>query len=181
SNLDAIHDITVAYPHNIPQTERDLFTGNFPKEIHFHIHRFSSAHLPTTVDGLQEWCCLRWQDKERLLRNFYQGGRSFRALDQGQGLGQGQGQVQGRVQGQGRVPPCKSRGRVFLIKCFSILYWTGFVGTMFVLIWRYTLARWYFASAVIFFVAQEKIFGGCELMEIAVHNRKPSRRWAKRQ
>ncbi|XP_034856737.1 lysocardiolipin acyltransferase 1 isoform X2 [Mirounga angustirostris] len=38
-NLDAVHDITVAYPHNIPQTERHLLLGDFPKEIHFHVHR----------------------------------------------------------------------------------------------------------------------------------------------
>uniref|UniRef100_A0A673CRD7 Lysocardiolipin acyltransferase 1 n=1 Tax=Sphaeramia orbicularis TaxID=375764 RepID=A0A673CRD7_9TELE len=32
-NLDAVHDITVAYPKNIPQTERHLILGLFPREI----------------------------------------------------------------------------------------------------------------------------------------------------
>ncbi|XP_062896525.1 lysocardiolipin acyltransferase 1 [Mobula hypostoma] len=266
SNVDAIHDVTVAYPYNIPQSERDLFTGNFPKEIHFHIKRYPAAHLPITLEGLQEWCRLRWHDKERLLRTFYQGDRSFRGLDLGQDQSPDQGQdqnpqqVQNQSQGQGLdpeqdrspeqgrdlspsqgqdlslsrelqpitaqeqgrslrrrwvqgwnrllgrgrvwfegrrqvsmgryrgqdqslsqswrpaqphvyIPPCKSQGRVFLIKLFSVVYWTAFVlGTM-MLLWSYTLARWYFSSVAIFFIMQERLFGGIEIMEMAAQRR----------
>ncbi|XP_059501478.1 lysocardiolipin acyltransferase 1 [Stegostoma tigrinum] len=227
-NLDAIHDVTVAYPYNIPQSERDLFTGNFPREIHFHIRRYPADQLPTSIDGLKEWCCLRWFEKEKLLRAYYQGSHSFSDLiptsspvpeqspvqeespvqEQspsrhevprkvpiwGRGYVQSKGQSrvllhssalswsrrQEQVSGaqlRAPLPPCKSRGRVFLIKFFSIIYWTFFVIGIFVLIWSYTLARWYFASVAIFFIAQEKIAGGCEIMEVALHNRKPSQRW----
>ncbi|XP_078391392.1 lysocardiolipin acyltransferase 1 [Cetorhinus maximus] len=235
SNLDAIHDVTIAYPYNIPQSERDLFTGNYPREIHFYIRRYPASQLPSSVEGLKEWCCLRWHDKEKLLRSYYQGSRSFTdqvqiesqtqiliqsrtqiqdvSLDQSrlqvqrhtqlwgkgwswrrgqgqaqghsrtQGLGRSWGQEQGQSgdQGAGPLPPSKSRGRVFLIKLFSIVYWTAFVLTMFVMIWSYTLARWYFATVAIFFIAQERVVGGCEVMEVAAHNWKASHRWRKRE
>ncbi|XP_051880919.1 lysocardiolipin acyltransferase 1 isoform X2 [Pristis pectinata] len=304
SSVDAIHDVTVAYPYNIPQSERDLFTGKFPKEIHFHIRRYSAAQLPVTLEGLQEWCRLRWHEKERLLHNFYQGDRSFHGLDQvqyrspdraldqspeqvqdgstdrgldqeqdrslkqiqdrspdpgldmsseqvqdrslNQGLDQEQdrspeqgldripdqgleqdrsperelgpraaqergeirrrrwGQAWGRrlgrprmwFEGRGRVwlgrnrgqdhgrsrdwrsglpqalvPPCKSRGRVFLIKLFSMVYWTAFVLGTIGLLWSYTLVRWYFSTVAIFFILQERLFGGIEMMEMAAHRR----------
>ncbi|XP_069744112.1 lysocardiolipin acyltransferase 1 isoform X2 [Narcine bancroftii] len=266
SNVDAIHDVTVAYPYNIPQSERDLFTGQFPREIHFHVRRHPAAHLPVTLEGLQEWCRLRWRDKEQLLHHFYQGDRSFHGLepeleqiqeqnleperssdqspeqehspeqeqstdwspdqgkcleleqqqakdwspDQGPGsvdlvdqsLDRGQsrrrwwGQLRGRERmwvegrshvwlrrgrrqrdGQARgqtqalVPPCKSRGRVFLIKLFSMVYWTGFVLGTFLLLCSSTLARWYFTSMVIFFILQERLFGGIEMLEMAAHRR----------
>ncbi|XP_072356480.1 lysocardiolipin acyltransferase 1 isoform X1 [Scyliorhinus torazame] len=223
-NLDAIHDVTVAYPYNIPQNERDLFTGNFPREIHFHIRRYPAAYLPTSVEGLKEWCCLRWQDKEKLLRTYYQGNRSFsdqaEIQSQAQILIQSQVQVlsqipdqsrvqakrpfrlpflgnawsrrqrrvqvsahdwgQGRGEGQAPLPPCKSRGRVFLIKFLSIVYWTVFVLTMFVVIWSYNLARWYLSIVAIFFMLQEKVFGGCEVLELSAHNSKAFRQWRKR-
>ncbi|XP_059838508.1 lysocardiolipin acyltransferase 1 [Hypanus sabinus] len=255
SNVDAIHDVTVAYPYNIPQSERDLFNGNFPKEIHFHIKRYPAAQLPITLEGLQEWCRLRWLDKERLLRTFYQGDRSFHSLDPGQDLSPDEGEDQnpgldqeqdwspeqgrdlslsqgqdlslsrelgpitaqeegqslrrrwvqgwnrllarGRVWFEGRrrvsgqyqgqdlslsqswrpvqphvhIPPCKSQGRVFLIKLFSVVYWTAFVLGAMMLLWSYTLARWYFSSVVIFFILQERLFGGIEIMEMAAQRR----------
>lgn len=254
SNVDAIHDVTVAYPYNIPQSEKDLFGGNFPKEIHFHVRRHAAASLPVTLEGLQEWCEQCWQDKEKLLHRFYQGDRSFRDLDQelspqhspdqsptrsanqeqDQDQSPDQEQDQGpdqnedhnvsvpdqsRDQGQShrrrwapnwgrfrrrertrpsesrdeawqvvnrgrrrdqrqqpprgsRVPPCKSRGRVFLIKLFSMVYWTAFVAGSVVLLWSYTLARWYFSTMAILFILQERLFGGIEMMEVALHRRR---------
>ena len=38
-HLDAVYDVTVGYPINIPQKESDVARGNFPKEVHFHIKR----------------------------------------------------------------------------------------------------------------------------------------------
>ncbi|XP_007896497.1 lysocardiolipin acyltransferase 1 [Callorhinchus milii] len=151
ANLDAIHDVTVAYPYNFPQTERQLFTGNFPKEIHFHIYRHSVDSLPSSPDGLKAWCQQRWRAKEKLLKSFYGGQRSF------------------KVQGEGLVPHCKSELRVFLIKCASLLFWLPFIAAAFVLVYTYTAARWYFTSILLFFIFQEKVFGGCEVMELACH------------
>lgn len=150
-NLDAIHDITVAYPQNIPQTEKHLLKGNFPKEIHFHVQRYPIETVPTSKEELQLWCQKRWEEKEERLRRFYEGGKCFSAT------------------GQSIVPPCKSELRVLAVKCASLLYWTVFPPGMLALLYLYSFAQWYFAAMIIFFVAQQKIFGGLELIELACH------------
>ncbi|KAJ7991188.1 hypothetical protein DPEC_G00294660 [Dallia pectoralis] len=70
-NLDAVHDITVAYPKNIPQTERHLVMGQFPREIHFHVRRYEASALPRSSSDLQAWTQERWAEKELRLRDFY--------------------------------------------------------------------------------------------------------------
>uniref|UniRef100_F6QAZ7 Lysocardiolipin acyltransferase 1 n=1 Tax=Xenopus tropicalis TaxID=8364 RepID=F6QAZ7_XENTR len=151
NNLDAIHDITVAYPHNIPQTEKHILNGNFPKEIHFHVCRYPVSSLPVSKEELQLWCQQRWKEKEDRLRAFYQGERYFDATR------------------RSRIPPCKSELRVHLIKMASLLYWTLFPLAMIVLLYLYSPVRWYFLVTVVIFVLQEKIFGGLELIELACH------------
>ncbi|KAM4866652.1 lysocardiolipin acyltransferase 1 isoform 2-T9 [Thomomys bottae] len=150
-NLDAIHDITVAYPYNIPQTEKHLLCGNFPKEIHFHVHRYPVDTLPTSKEDLQLWCHKRWEEKEERLRSFYQGEKNF------------------QFTGQSVIPPCKSELRVLVVKLLSILYWTLFSPAMCLLIYYYTFVRWYFIVFIVFFVLQERIFGGLEMIELACY------------
>ena len=41
SGIHAVHDVTVAYPYNIPESEVNLLNGEFPREVHFHIKRYS--------------------------------------------------------------------------------------------------------------------------------------------
>ena len=48
-NLDAIYDVTIAYPDNLPETEADLANGSIPSEIHFHIKRYYSPLVNTHV------------------------------------------------------------------------------------------------------------------------------------
>ncbi|XP_059696858.1 lysocardiolipin acyltransferase 1 isoform X3 [Haemorhous mexicanus] len=151
NNLDAIHDITVAYPQNIPQTEKHLLKGNFPKEIHFHVRRYPIETVPTSKEELQRWCRQRWEEKEERLRRFYEGGRCFSAA------------------GKSIVPPCKSELRVLAVKCASLLYWTVFPLGMLALLYLYSFAQWYFVAMIVFFVVQQKIFGGLELIELACH------------
>ncbi|GAB1301315.1 Lysocardiolipin acyltransferase 1 [Apodemus speciosus] len=150
-NLDAVHDITVAYPYNIPQTEKHLLLGDFPKEIHFHVHRYPVGTLPTSKEDLQLWCHKRWEEKEERLRSFYQGERSF------------------HFTGQSTVPPCKSEFRVLVVQLLSILYWTFFCSAMCLLIYLYSPVRWYFIISIVFFVLQERIFGGLEIIELACY------------
>ncbi|OCT79507.1 hypothetical protein XELAEV_18026316mg [Xenopus laevis] len=151
NNLDAIHDITVAYPHNIPQTEKHILNGNFPKEIHFHVCRYPVSSLPVSKEELQLWCQQRWKEKEDRLRAFYQGERYFDATR------------------RSRIPPCKSELRVHLIKLASLLYWTLFPIAMIVLLYLYSLVRWYFLVVIVIFVLQQKIYGGLELIELACY------------
>ncbi|XP_015991561.1 lysocardiolipin acyltransferase 1 [Rousettus aegyptiacus] len=150
-NLDAVHDITVAYPHNIPQTEMHLLRGEFPKEIHFHVHRYPVDTLPASKEDLKLWCHKRWEEKEERLRSFYQGEKNF------------------YFTGQTVVPPCKSELRVLVVKLFSILYWTLFSPAMCLLIYLYSLIRWYFIITIVIYVLQERIFGGLEIIELACY------------
>ncbi|KAF6103976.1 lysocardiolipin acyltransferase 1 [Phyllostomus discolor] len=150
-NLDAVHDITVAYPHNIPQTERHLLRGDFPREIHFHVRRYPVDSLPAAKEDLQLWCHKRWEEKEERLRSFYQGEKDF------------------YFTGQTVIPPCKSELRVLVVKCLSILYWTLFSPAMCLLIYLYSFVRWYFVITIVIFVLQERIFGGLEIIELACY------------
>jgi lysocardiolipin and lysophospholipid acyltransferase len=150
-NLDAVHDITVAYPYNIPQTEKHLLYGNFPKEIHFHVHRYPVDTLPTSKEDLQLWCHKRWEEKEERLRSFYQGEKNFHFTE------------------QSVIPPCKSEFRVLVVKLLSILYWTLFGPAMCLLMYLYSLVRWYFIITIVIFVLQERIFGGLEIIELACY------------
>ncbi|XP_060042799.1 lysocardiolipin acyltransferase 1 isoform X2 [Erinaceus europaeus] len=152
-NLDAVHDITVAYPHNIPQTEKHLLRGDFPQEIHFHVHRYPVQALPQGREELALWCQQRWEEKEARLQAFYQGDRNF------------------RFTGQSLVPPCKSELRVLVVKLLSLVYWSLFSPAMCLLIYSYSLVRWYFILAILVFVLQERIFGGLELLELACYRR----------
>ncbi|XP_042593589.1 lysocardiolipin acyltransferase 1-like isoform X1 [Cyprinus carpio] len=153
-NLDAVHDITVAYPQNIPQTERHLLLGLFPaREIHFHVRRFSAACLPSSEERLQRWCQERWREKEQRLRDFYRSEPC--RFDEP----------------EARVPPCKSELRVTLIKAASLLYWSAFISLCCAGLWLWTPLRLYFLLMVIFFLGQQRVTGGVELMELACHRR----------
>ncbi|XP_061115013.1 lysocardiolipin acyltransferase 1 [Conger conger] len=150
-NLDAIHDITVAYPQNVPQTERHLVLGLFPREIHFHVRRFPAAGLPPAGPELQAWCRERWAEKERRLRDFYTGARVFDASR------------------RSRIPPCKTELRVWLIKAASLLYWSAFIALSCAALLLSPALRAYFLLMVLFYLGQQRALGGVELLELACH------------
>ncbi|XP_074516585.1 lysocardiolipin acyltransferase 1 isoform X2 [Sebastes fasciatus] len=151
-NLDAVHDITVAYPKNIPQTERHLILGLFPREIHFHVRRYPVASLPSSSDDLESWCRDRWAEKESRLRDFYSS--QPRGFDR---------------DGIARVPPCKTELRVTLIKAASLLYWSSFIALCFTGLWLWAPFRLYFLVVVGVYVALQKLIGGVELLELSCH------------
>lgn len=70
SYLDAVYDLTIAYPDYVPQSEIDLITGNLPNEVHFNIRKISSEELPQDETSLKNWLAERWHDKEQSLKTF---------------------------------------------------------------------------------------------------------------
>eukprot|EP00116_Pleurobrachia_bachei_P007947 sb/3468209/ len=74
--LDAIYDITMAYPKTLPHRgEMDLLTGRFPEEIHTNIKRYDAADVPRDNDiALEGWLREKWYEKEKLLKTFYEKG-----------------------------------------------------------------------------------------------------------
>ena len=37
--LHSVYDVTIAYPDEIPEKEKDLVEGKIPQQVHFHIKR----------------------------------------------------------------------------------------------------------------------------------------------
>lgn len=70
--IDAIYDVTVGYPCQIPTFgELDSLCGNFPDEVHFHIQRHPIATIPISDEGIEKWCQEKWREKEAVLEKFY--------------------------------------------------------------------------------------------------------------
>ncbi|XP_053992268.1 lysocardiolipin acyltransferase 1-like isoform X1 [Hylaeus volcanicus] len=69
--VDAVYDLTIAYPDYVPQSELDLIKGKLPNEVHFHIKRIPSANMPRHDSTLRRWLEKRWFDKEEVLKQFY--------------------------------------------------------------------------------------------------------------
>ncbi|RDD40308.1 Lysocardiolipin acyltransferase 1 [Trichoplax sp. H2] len=75
--LDAVYDVTVAYPKTMPQSEMTLLKGNIPEELHYQIKRYDNSELPEDQEELGEWCKKRWAEKEDRLRQFYTVDKTF--------------------------------------------------------------------------------------------------------
>ena len=89
--LHSVYDVTIAYPDEIPEKEKDLVEGKIPQQVHFHIKRYilddtviefliktswpfcrhSAQSLPTTFIGLEKWLQELWREKDVFLQNFY--------------------------------------------------------------------------------------------------------------
>ncbi|XP_043495445.1 lysocardiolipin acyltransferase 1-like [Polistes fuscatus] len=70
--LDAIYDLTIAYPDYVPQSEIDLIKGKLPHEVHFYIKRIPFSDIPTHELMLRQWLEDRWSNKEKILKTFYE-------------------------------------------------------------------------------------------------------------
>lgn len=71
--VDFVYDVTVAYGDQIVQSEVDLILhGLTPMDVHFLVQKIPTSSLPTNDKELAEWLKDRWEEKERLLHNFYE-------------------------------------------------------------------------------------------------------------
>ena len=70
--MESVVDITIAYPHRIPQNASDILRGDFPSEIHLYVDTFTKEDIPDSKDELDLWCINRWKIKEEFLSNFYE-------------------------------------------------------------------------------------------------------------
>jgi len=129
--FDAVHDVTVGYSQNYCYEEMDLLKGNVPNEIHFHIQRYSNEELPEDSQGLEEWCCKQWKDKEERLKKFYTRDKHF-----------------------GPPPELASEVQItvrhLFVKC--LIFWVVFCTCVSVLMYISALFRWYVAVFGIAFV-----------------------------
>lgn len=108
--------------------------------------------LPSSSSDLESWCRDRWAEKEARLHDFYSA--QPRGFDR---------------DGIARVPPCKTELRVALIKAASLLYWSSFIALCLTGLWLWPPFRLYFLVMVGVYVAQQKLIGGLELLELSCH------------
>lgn len=73
-NVDAVYDITMAYPDVLPQNEKTVAIGDLPHEIHLHVRRYPISEIPSTPEQQETWLNDIWKSKEQLLTNFYENG-----------------------------------------------------------------------------------------------------------
>ncbi|XP_070578991.1 lysocardiolipin acyltransferase 1-like [Ptychodera flava] len=144
SMLDAVHDITIGYPKNIPQNELDILKGNFPREIHFHIKRHPVVTLPISEEGLQNWCKQKWKEKEELLKNFYQRKAFHNATNVDVGIS----------------------FRLQLMFVSSIMIYTTINAFFLYLLITTTIGLYFFIIACIFYTIAVYVFGGLDRLEI---------------
>ncbi|XP_074649145.1 lysocardiolipin acyltransferase 1-like [Tubulanus polymorphus] len=148
--LDAVYDVTVGYPCNIPHGEPDIVVGNFAKEVHFHIRRHDPHTLPTDQTQLAEWCMNRWQEKEQILQQFYQDKQfnhpSPPVID---------------------TEPIMQQIAIFLIINMTMAL---------VMIYYISVVRWYFLLCILCHVIIERKFSGFDLLQVNIYNRLFKRR-----
>ena len=157
--LDALYDVTIAYPFNIPQSEPDLILGNFPREVHFHIKRYPVANLPDSDEELATWCKQRWSEKEDQLRDFYSAGKFHSEISSGKA-----GTVTQEEMGN------RSESNTKLLLMFAFAYWTCFVAAIFILLWVSWITRWFVGIQIVFFLVMGHK-GGFELFQADYFNR----------
>lgn len=78
--LDAVYDITIAYPDNLAKTEVDFINGIMPHEVDFHIKKYNDNDLPDDDEKLARWCQEKWQEKDERLHLFYSHGKFVEPL-----------------------------------------------------------------------------------------------------
>lgn len=69
--LDAVYDVTIAYPDALPKTELDAWKGFLPREVHFHVKSYDDNDIPEEREELKAWLNARWLEKEARLEDFY--------------------------------------------------------------------------------------------------------------
>ncbi|XP_072379018.1 lysocardiolipin acyltransferase 1-like [Diabrotica undecimpunctata] len=69
-SLDAVYDIILVYPDVIPQNEKWILAGKFPRVVKVHLVRYPKSVLPTSEDGLKQFLEKRWRDKETIIKEF---------------------------------------------------------------------------------------------------------------
>ena len=69
--LDAIVDITVAYPDALPKTEMHFIKGHIPCEVCYYVKRYPVNDIPHSDEQLCEWLRKVWSEKEDRLKYFY--------------------------------------------------------------------------------------------------------------
>jgi 1-acyl-sn-glycerol-3-phosphate acyltransferase len=72
-HLDAVYDVTIAYPGRIPSLV-NCYEARCPR-IDIHVRRYAIASLPKDEAALTEWALARFREKDELLAAWHRDGR----------------------------------------------------------------------------------------------------------
>jgi 1-acyl-sn-glycerol-3-phosphate acyltransferase len=75
SHLDAVYDITIAYPEG-PPTLVQCYEGKV-RAVDVHVVRYPISELPKDAEGLRTWVLAGFEAKDRLLEAYHQNGGVF--------------------------------------------------------------------------------------------------------
>jgi lysocardiolipin and lysophospholipid acyltransferase len=154
--IDAIYDVTVAYPDKIVPSEIDLITkGILPKNVHFDIKKYTLSDILTNeqketfhrdpIDASQ-WLLNLWKEKEARLKKFYSTTPERRKLV---------------PSGKGYAWPVETTGIGYYLAFFfwiiTSALWIYFTLTIF---W----IKWYILFAISFYLYAQKYHGGAEFL-----------------
>eukprot|EP01004_Peranema_trichophorum_P005411 NODE_4270_length_1196_cov_42.374651_g3768_i0.p1 GENE.NODE_4270_length_1196_cov_42.374651_g3768_i0~~NODE_4270_length_1196_cov_42.374651_g3768_i0.p1 ORF type:complete len:374 (+),score=32.26 NODE_4270_length_1196_cov_42.374651_g3768_i0:143-1123(+) len=80
TNIDAVYDITIGYVDYVKgerPSEKSLYKGRWPPEIHFYCKRYELSKLPKGHKELEAWINQRFAEKELILDEFYKQGTFY--------------------------------------------------------------------------------------------------------
>lgn len=141
--LDSILDVSIGYPENIPQNERDILEGRFPQQVHFHVQAHNASELPPDREGVEKWCQECWERKERRLHEYYTGPKVFSHKP-----------IQTYVRNEQEVE--------HLFK-FACLFWTVFEICVVVFLIYAPVLRWFSLFSIITYVLISR-YGGIDVL-----------------
>jgi len=144
--LDAVYDVTIAYPYQFPQTESELVFGCFPTEIHFHIERHGISKIPATAAEIRTWCEKCWALKEKRLQRFYELKR-FNNV---------------------KVSEAPTRWQRLLLWVVAIGWTLVAAGVIALFFWSWVV-RWMMGVQMVFYIVMD-FCGGFELMQVKYYN-----------
>ena len=140
--LQAVWDLTVAFPETRIGLIEELFSGAFPHTIAIHCRRFPISALPTDEQGLTQWVQTRFREKEALLSRVY-GGEGVKAMGK----------------------EMEDRGwRVWLSLRAVLLGWMAFASAMSVLMVEVWWLKWYALGCSLAFALLTYAGGGDALV-----------------
>ncbi|XP_041468835.1 lysocardiolipin acyltransferase 1-like isoform X2 [Lytechinus variegatus] len=151
--VDAIYDVTVAYPDRIPVGgEMDIFKAKLPNEVHYHVKRYDIKSLPQDTN-YEDWCVERWKEKEVQLMEYYTGDKRF---------------VSSSSTGDG-----VDRGYVSAISItlfLALVYWIFFLCFIVCLLVYTSIAWWHTLIVGLFFTGVGIFYGGMERLMVNAYN-----------
>ncbi|XP_067682123.1 lysocardiolipin acyltransferase 1-like [Haliotis asinina] len=150
--LDSVLNVSIGYPKTMPIGEFDVFSGNFPEEIHFHVNSTPVVDFPTSSDDLVNWCQNRWSEKEQQLCLYYEK-REFSPFEN-----QAKDMIYDIVE-----TVSEESVRKYLYKV--IAFWSVFILLVFYSLYAVSLFRWYSLFSIIAFTVLERKYGGLDTIQ----------------